>query len=329
MLYAFQGGSDGGEPEGSLVFDAAGNLYGTTSAHNDIGQGTVFQLSPPAQQGGDWTETTIYTFSSYNDGFFPVGLIIDQQGNLYGEEPGYPEGSDGNVFELSPPAVRGGSWTYSTLYSFKGGAMHDGNVPLGGLVMGRSGNLYGTTWLGGLGSGCDVDGCGTVFQLLHPGDKRTRWTERVLYAFTGQGDGSEPWGGVTFDKKGNLYGTTRYGGQLNAGTVFELSPVGGGEWTETVLHSFDSSKEGYIPEARVVLDKSGNIFGTTLFSDAFELSPPQQKGGSWTETILYVFPEDGPSTLLLAKWGKALYGTTEGDGYGYHQRGMVFKIRLH
>jgi uncharacterized repeat protein (TIGR03803 family) len=325
VLYAFQGGSDGREPEGGLVFDSAGNLYGTTSVHNNIGQGTVFQLAPPAQQGGDWTETTIYTFSSYNDGFFPVGLIIDQQGNLYGENP-QGQNSYGDVFELSPPAAQGKEWTYSVLYEFGGGS--DGYAPLGGLVLGKSGNLYGTTSGGGLDSWCS-DGCGTVFQLLHPTGKRTAWTERVLYAFTGQDDGSEPWGGVTFDKKGNLYGTTRYGGQLNAGTVFELSPVGGGEWTETVIHSFDSSKEGYIPEARVVLDKSGNIFGTTLFSDAFELSPPQQKGGSWIETILYEFREVGPSSLLLSKWGKALYGTTEGDGYGFHLRGMVFKIRLH
>lgn len=289
----------------------------------------MFQLSPPAQKGGPWTETVLYSFSSFNDGFFPVNLIVDQQGNLYGENPGYPDGY-GSVFELSPPTVRGGTWTYSTLYSFKGGSMHDGTVPLGGLVMGRSGNLYGTTWLGGLGSGCNADGCGTVFQLLHPGGKRTTWTERVLYVFTGGSDGGEPYAGVTFDKKGNLYGTTGYGGnEIGDGTVFELSPTGGGKWTETVLHSFDRNTEGFRPVTGVILDKSGNIYGTNFFSDAFELSPPQQKGGSWTETILYVFPEDGPSNLLMSKWGKALYGTTEGDGYGFHQRGMVFKILLH
>jgi uncharacterized repeat protein (TIGR03803 family) len=106
VLYAFKGGKDGGQPQGSLVFDAAGDLYGTTSYGGATNQGAVFQLSPPAQQGGAWTEAVIYSFSSYNDGFFPVSLIIDQQGNLYGEEPGYPD-TYGDVFELSPPAVQG------------------------------------------------------------------------------------------------------------------------------------------------------------------------------------------------------------------------------
>jgi uncharacterized repeat protein (TIGR03803 family) len=328
VLYAFQCASDGGDPQGSLVFDSAGNLYGTTSHYENMGQGAVFELSPPAHQGGAWTENIIYQFSDYNDGFFPVGLIIDEQGNLYGEDPGYPN-SHGNVFELSPPAVQGGLWTYDVLYTFRGGVSRDGNLPLGGLVMGKSGNLYGTTWLGGLGSGCNADGCGTVFQMLRPNDKRTTWNERVLYAFTGGADGGEPYGGVTFDKKGNLYGTTGYGGdQIGDGTVFELSPLGGGAWTESVLHAFDRNNEGFRPDTSVVLDKSGNIFGTTSFSDAFELSPPSQQGGSWTETILYNFKHDDPSTPLLSKWDGALYGTLQGDGYSKGEYGMVFKVLL-
>jgi uncharacterized repeat protein (TIGR03803 family) len=321
VLYAFQGGSDGEEPEGSLVFDSAGNLYGTTSAYGYIGKGTMFQLSPPAQQGGAWSETVIYRFSGYNDGFFPVGLIIDQQGNLYGEEPGYPEGSYGDVFELSPPPVQGGTWTYNVLYTFKGGA--DGNEPLGGLIIDRSGNLYGTTATGGAGSR------GTVFELKHPIGKAKAWAERVLYAFTGQTDGGGPVGGVAVDKKRNLFGTTSYGGQSGDGTVFELSPTGRGGWTETVLHSFDRNNEGYIPEARVVLDKWGNIFSTTFFSDAFELSPPIQEGGPWTETILYNFTDPNPSSLLLSKWEGTVYGTTAGSGYGRGEHGTVFKIFVH
>ena len=327
VLYSFQcTANDGGEPQGSLVFDSAGNLYGTTSVYGTSSQGAVFELSPPAQQGGAWTESIIYQFSDYNGQFFPVSLIIDGQGNLYGEDPGSLE-TNGNIFELSPPAVQGGAWTYSMLYAFKGTSRHDGNGPSGGLTMGKSGNLYGTTILGGPGSGCNGVGCGTVFQLLHPTAKHTAWVERVLYAFTGSADGFSPEGGVTFDKKGNLYGTTAFGG-TGGGTVFEISPAGEGAWVETVIHSFDSGKEGYSPVTGVILDKTGNVFGTTFYSDAFELSPPSQQGGSWTETILYNFKDDGPSTPLLSKWDGALYGTIQGDGYGNGQYGLVFKVFL-
>jgi len=142
VLYSFQCDSnDGSQPQGSLVFDSAGNLYGTTSIYGTSSQGAVFELSPPAQQGGAWTESIIYQFSDYNGGFFPVSLIIDGQGNLYGEDPGSIE-TNGNVFELSPPAVQGDAWTYNMLYAFKGVPRHDGNGPAGGLAMGKSGNLY-------------------------------------------------------------------------------------------------------------------------------------------------------------------------------------------
>jgi uncharacterized repeat protein (TIGR03803 family) len=183
--------------------------------------------------------------------------------------------------------------------------------------MARSGNLYGTTWVGGLGSGCNSDGCGTVFELVHPSGTRTAWTERILYVFTGGSDGGEPYGGVALDKKGNLYGTTGYGGnQIGDGTVFELSRLGEGKWIETVLHAFDRNTEGFRPVAGVVLDKSGNIFSTTSFSNAFELSPPKQPGDPWTETILYTFVSSDPSNLLLSRWGDAAYGTFGGMGMG-------------
>jgi uncharacterized repeat protein (TIGR03803 family) len=333
VLYAFQGGTDGAEPQGRMVFDSSGNLYGTTAVGGANNDGTIFQLSPA--QGGTWTETVIYSFSSFNDGWFPVDLTIDKQGNLYGEDPGYPE-SNGSVFELSPPAGQGGAWTYKTLYNFRGLPKHDGSIPLGGLVMNSQGDLYGTTWIGGLGPGCNSYGCGIVFKMKHPQNQGGSWKEKILYRFQGTSDGAEPYGGVAIAKGGNLlFGTTGYGGnEIGDGTVFQLAKSGN-TWTETVLHSFDRSSDGFRPMQRVVIDRSGNLYSTMYFSQSevggeiFELSPGQ--GGAWTERVLYDFAGgwDGsynPSAPVLSGSDSALFGTTPGGGaHGY---GEVFKLFL-
>jgi hypothetical protein len=255
VLYSFQGVPDGSLPIGEVVFDQQGNLYwatqdgGSASCRSANECGTVFQLAPPAKQGDPWTETVLYIFkgNASNDGTTPFGgLVIDSLGNLYGTT-GYGGTGDcillgsklgcGTVFELSPPAQKGGAWTETILYSFKGGK--DGYVPFGDLVFDGAGNLYGATYFGGgKGTTCDpfYQYCGTVFKLSPPKTKRGQWTEKVLHGFAGGTDGANPNGGLILDGKGNVYGTTYAGGSGDWGTAFELKPPAtkSGAWTENV-----------------------------------------------------------------------------------------------
>jgi uncharacterized repeat protein (TIGR03803 family) len=227
----------------------------------------------------------------------------------------------------------------SVLYSFQGGS--DGQNPYAGLVANESGNLYGTTLVGGgvVSSVCP-SGCGTVFQLTPPSSTGGSWTEFVLHSFQGGLDGSAPAAGLTLDEGGNLYGTTDGGGgstlcqsgagAVGCGTVFRLSPpiVPGGSWTETVLYSFQGGTDGAGPESSVVFDHSGNLYGTTAFGGAtangcincgmvYELTPPAD-GGTWTETVVYMFEgnTDGDIPLggLVFDHAGNLYGTTFGGG---------------
>jgi len=138
------------------------------------------------------------------------------------------------------------------LYSFTGGA--DGSGPQGGLLMDASGNLYGTTFSGG------ARGNGTVFELIRPKVKSDAWTEQVLYSFGPATDGANPVAGVTFDKAGNLYGTTSAGGTSSYGTVFQLTRPSSG-WTENILHQFQMQNDGGTPWAGIVVDSSGNLYG--------------------------------------------------------------------
>jgi uncharacterized repeat protein (TIGR03803 family) len=279
VLWTFTGyPSDGASPRSNLVFDRAGNLYGTTYGGGSStaalcpgGCGVVFRLSP--NQDGSWTNTILYNFCTQyinnlcQDGAYPqAGLVFDTQGNLYGTTvnggaQSCPVGHGcGTVFELSP---QGGSWTETVLYSFCSNNVNnqclDGYAPLSQLTQDAAGNLYGTTMAGGNSA------VGTVFELLHGGGG---WTETVLYSFCAIGefcsDGAEPHAGVTFDKAGNLYGTTELGGSSNlhgAGVVFKLS-LGANVWTETVLHSFESGKDGGVPLGGVSFDTLGNLYGT-------------------------------------------------------------------
>jgi len=219
LLYSFNGeNGDGGNPLAALIFDAAGNLYGTTGewGTNFDYYGTVFELSPEA--GGGWTETVLYVFNS-TDGSQPSGLIFDTDGHLYGTTSGGGAYGYGTVFELSPEA--GGGWTEKVLHSFDG---TDGAVPLAGLIFDPAGNLYGTTWQGGDLTQCDGRGCGTVFELSTNADGS--WTETILHSFDPKchNDGVNPGSGVIFDAAGHLYGTTVYGGAYGYGTVFEITP---------------------------------------------------------------------------------------------------------
>jgi uncharacterized repeat protein (TIGR03803 family) len=216
VLYSLGGGSDGSVPYRSvLVFDSAGNLYGTTVFGGLYGYGTVFRLTPSA---GSWTENVIYNFQYGGDGGYPYsGLIIDPSGNLYGSTSDGGTGGGGTIFELSPS---GGSWTYSLLYSIPGPTGANCG-PAWALVMDASGNLYDTTQCDG------ANGLGNVFELTNTGGS---WTYTSLHDFTGgSNDGEYPASGVTLDKSVNLYGTAVGGGTGAAcvggcGVVWEITP---------------------------------------------------------------------------------------------------------
>jgi uncharacterized repeat protein (TIGR03803 family) len=346
VLYSFKG-ADGREPQGNLVFDSAGNAYGTTiygGSHKGcsaLGCGVVFKLTPPSN-GGEWTETVLYSFCSLSncaDGANPhAGIILDVFGNLYGTTMagGTTQncvGGCGTVFELSPTQS---GWTGQVLYSFLAGPYGAG--PMGSLVFDAVGNLYGTT--GGSGSGNG----GTVFELS---PSNGSWLETVLYNFddfSGSTDGVEPAAGLIFDAKGNLYGTTTRGGAFGSGngtgfgTVFELSPGING-WTETILYSFGGENDGSEPKSNLVFDASGNLYGTTFAGGGargclgngcgtvFNLTP---NSGSWIET-LFRFPINDqlgmqPNTPVLLDSAGNVYGTTTAGGAHGANDGVVFRI---
>ncbi len=349
VLYSFQGDGDGISPSGNLVFDGKGNLYGTTEVGGPgnclNGCGTVFELSPPAEKGGEWTETILYSFKGGDDGHLPeAGLIFDGSGNLYGTTF-WGGGSNcggygcGTAFELSPPAEPGSPWTETILHHFPGGTSLDASGPSCTLVPDRSGNLYGTTGFGGQLSN------GAVFELTPPIKAGGAWTESVIYSFTGvDGDGSSPHAGVTFGPDGALYGTTSGAGASIGGTVFRLAPPAeqGGTWTETVIYSFTLQADGGNPFGGLIFDTKGNLYGTTLvggdyscnegFNDGcgvvFKVVPPKVEGEKWEETALHGFAggSDGmePSGQLILGKAGLLYGMTESGGTS--NAGIVFSV---
>jgi uncharacterized repeat protein (TIGR03803 family) len=312
--------SDGGAPFGGVIFDSAGNLYGTTFVGGLYDYGTVFELSPPSAPGGAWTHTVLYNFSGSPDAGQPVDtLIFDQAGNLYGttEYDGYNGFCCGTVFELSPPSAPGGAWTEKILYIFGGNT--DGSEPVGGVVFDAAGNLYGTTYAGGQGGNC-TSSCGIVFKLSPPTAPGGAWTETVLHRFKGRGDGLSPLAGL-IPYRGFLYGTTWAGGTGNTGTVFQMSPTTG---EKKVIYNFtDLAGDGGGPASALVVDKAGNLYGTTTVGGRndrgtiFKLTPPAQGGGAWTETVLYSFSGQGdgnqPVAPLMIRNG-VLYGTTTAGG---------------
>jgi uncharacterized repeat protein (TIGR03803 family) len=270
VLHNFGNGTDGTGPTASLIFDASGNLYGTTDAGGIHGAGTVFEMS--LIQGVGWRETVLHSFGHGTDGALPfASLTLDATGNLFGTTLNGGThtcaGSGcGTVFELSP---NGSGWTETVLYSF--GSSMDGIYPYASLIMDAAGNLYGTTQQGGTrGFG------GTVFELSPNGGG---WTETVLYSFGLGSDGYWPLSNLTFDAAGNLYGTTKQGGTHISGTAFELSPNGSGGWAETLVHSFSGSPDGNSPYSGLIFDAAGNLYGTTYVGGihsrgvVFEITP--------------------------------------------------------
>lgn len=310
VLYNFAGGADGANPQGALIRDAAGNLYGTTTAGGAAGLGTVFKLTGKK-------ESVLYSFVGGTDGTNPqAGLALDASGNLYGTTAAGGTSGNGTIFKLAPPSKQGGTWTETVLYSFSTGT--DGTVPVSGVSLDAAGNLYGTASAGG------AYGYGTVFQLK-PG---TPWTENILHNFQDGNDGAVPYAGLIADKAGNFYGAATEGGANGGGTVFELTSSGG-NWTFNVVSSVPGW--GISGSFRnVVLDASGNLYATTHCDGndgsgtVYELTP---SGGSWNYTLLYTFTggTDGLysfSNLALSQG--SLYGTTKYGGS--NGSGVVFKV---
>jgi len=315
VLYSFcaqTGCPDGSNPRADLVMDTAGNLYGTTLYGGTSGVGTVFELSPSG------TETVLRSFAaSHTDGHYPyAGLLMDTTGNLYGTAQSGGAKGLGTVFKLSP------NGTETLLYSFCVlAACADGYHPRAGLIMDTKGNLYGTAFDGG------AYDAGAVFELSPSG------TETVLHSFcqqTGCPDGYYPQAGLVMDTNGNLYGTTLYNGAYGGGTVFKISSDG----TATTFYNFCTAtgcKNGRYPQAGLILDTNGNLYGTTYGGGAygkgtvFELSP------SGAETVLHSFCartgcSDGshPRADLVMDTAGNLYGTTYYGGT--NSVGTVFKL---
>jgi uncharacterized repeat protein (TIGR03803 family) len=326
VLHSFlYDGKDGNGPAASLVFDASGNLYGTTLWGGAFGGakytgGTVFELAP--QLGGGWTEKVLHSFGDATDGDFVFGgLLIDSSGNLYGTTALGGTVGYGTVFKLSPAS--GGGWAETILYNF-GSDSKDGQSPYAGLIFDTSGNLYGATAYGG------EHASGTVFELTP--SVGGIWTEKVLHSFGQNMDGQNPYASLIAAPTGKLYGTTEFGGAFSHGTVFEITPLSGGGWAERVVHSFGDGADGINPLASLIFDTAGNLYGATPLGGAhnygttFELK--REAGGGWSEKILYSFGEtstDGTRTGGVTFDGSGnMYGvTSDGGSYGY---GTAFEL---
>jgi uncharacterized repeat protein (TIGR03803 family) len=311
VLYGFGGGWDGDNPEGGLIQDAGGTLYGTTSWWDAGGDaGTVFAID-----GNGTYFRVLHKFQNSNDGdgLMPSSnLTWGPGGYLYGTTFSGDPNIDGTVFMINPT-----SGVESVLYSFKNG--QDGSKPVAGVVTDVKGNLYGTTRGGG------AYGAGTVFVVNPMG------AERVIYTFTGGADGSVPYAGVIRDGSGNLYGTTRGGGNLacslsypGCGTVFRIDPSG----VETVLHSFGGGKDGVDPWGGLVQDASGNLYGTTSEGGAYGKGTLFVVSPQGSMRILHHFSgADGAYPYSGLIWGinGYFYGTTYmGGAYG---KGTVFGMK--
>ena len=340
VLHVFKGNAsgDGNTPVGSVILDSSGNLYGTTGyggtgdcvlLGEKVGCGTVYELSPPTQKGGAWTETILYSFPTAKQGYLPNGnLVFDKVGNLYGATMfggGYGTTCNafyqycGAVFELSPPRKKGGKWTERVLHGFKGGT--DGTNPNGSLIFNKKGALYGTASGGGIEGGeCGSVGCGTVFALRPPISLGAAWKEDALYRFHGP-DGGNPAAGVILGTNGDLFSTTLGGGNSGSGTVFQLTPGSAGHWTERVLYRFQYDKDGGAPRSSLVFDSEDNLYGTASGGGAFgggTIFRLRPTGKSWTFASLYSFTgrPDGsyPIGGLIFDGSGDLYGVTQYSG---------------
>ncbi|HSZ62500.1 MAG TPA: choice-of-anchor tandem repeat GloVer-containing protein [Terriglobales bacterium] len=314
VLYSFAGVAegDGAHPHAGLAVDAQDNLYGTTWVGGCIEPNqtlcsTVFKVDASGK------ETVLFKFNGPGgDGTKPSGLVLDEQGNLYGTTAlGGASGAnkDGTAFRLDAAGNE------TILHTFPMGPT-DGVRPYGGVVLDAEGNLYGTTTRGGRFTLFP----GSVFKL------DTTGIETVLYRFAGSPDGANPYAGVVLDGQGNMYGTTYGGGAAGHGTVFKVDSSG----NETVLYSFTGTPDGAGPYAGVVLDAQGNLYGTTYSGGTADYGTVFEINATGNETVLHSFGStkgDGKypyAGLVLDAQG--LYGTTTHGGA--HNKGTVFKLTL-
>jgi hypothetical protein len=350
ILHVFQGRAfgDGSTPSGGPVMDAAGNLYGTAAYDGTgpcqllgglVGCGVIYEMSPPSQPGGAWTETVLYNFQGGNDGYFPAGdLVFDKAGNLYGATVfgggrGVNCGNSldqncGTIFELSPPQQKGGAWTEKVLYSFAGlepwSVAGDGSQPNGGLVFDDAGDIYGTAARGGSNiPNCGSSGCGAAFELIPP-QKGGAWTENVLYRFQGApNDGAGPNGNLVI-ADGAVYGTTYSG--VGGGIFYELSRAReNNQWVMTTLYTFLGYPNPGNPEGGLTITEDGDVLGTTInrgsgFGGAIIRLMPPKAGRDWGLSDLYNFGRapaaSGPIGELVADGTNKFYGITQVGGTG-------------
>jgi uncharacterized repeat protein (TIGR03803 family) len=317
VLHDFDKGIDGSGPTGALIFDAEGNLYGTTRA-SATGAGTIFELSPTS--GALWTFKLLHKFTGGKDGGAPTSaLISDSAGNFYGTAAG---GGDVNctaspdfigcgvVFKLERTAK--GGWAEIVLHTF---TQADGAIPIDGLTWGPEGNLYGTTAFGKDSACGGGGGCGVVFRLVP--QAAGVWKYTPVHIFTGGDDGGGPSGTLVFDGSGSLYGATYAGGAVGFGTVFRLTQTAKGGFMETVLTSFGGGILGPSPTG-VTIGPSGVLYGTTSsnapYGDGvlFSITPT---AGGWTCAVLHTFTGgDGSSPAGLLVSGGNIYGVAQYGG---------------
>jgi len=332
ILHAFHAGSDGYFPESyPVVVDSAGNVYGATTYGGGgnctfdlyTGCGMIYQLRPPAQSGGAWTEHIVWQFQGGADGGIPAGLLL-RNGKLYGQAgiggSGNCATGCGYLFELTPPAVPGGAWTKTPLYEFP---TLDSECGL--TIFDSAGHYYG---LGG-----SANGNGSICEMTPPSMQGGAWTVRTLYVFKGVaageslGDGSGPLN-VVLDSHGNLWGATLYGGFCQRfeggscfGTIFYLTPPSApnGTWTEGVAHRFSNRDQN--PTSGVVMDKTGALYGIT-YVETYKFS-----GGALT--VIGNFSDTPPNGyaptggVILDAAGDVYGATGAGGQFG---DGTVYKL---
>jgi len=349
VLFSLPGGANGSQPQGPLAEDKSGNFYATTFQGGAHGFGAVIELSLVS---GVWQETVLHSFTGGRDGANPyASVVLGPNGDLFGTTGFGGDltvcggGGCGVVFELSPVA---GGWKETVLHVFRGGL--DGSVPQG-LAFDPQGNLYGLAEQGGTAGACNQNrGCGTVFQLTPQAGGL--WQFSVIHIFDGGYGGATPalHQSPLVDANGNLYATTFAGGNpkycqntfpgvVGCGVVFKLSNAFGG-WRETVLYRFFGFADGAFPGGRLVMDSSGNLYGSASAGGntqgnckgnygcgvVFELSPASS--GLWNATTLHTFAWTdglGPGGLAFDQSGN-LYGSTGAAGDPVCNCGTVFKL---
>jgi uncharacterized repeat protein (TIGR03803 family) len=321
VLYSFTSGADGGEPYKGVTIDRQGNLYGTAVAGGsgscEGGCGVVYKLT---NSGGTWTQTVIHAFTGGDDGSGPGSRVtLDRIGNVYGMTPTGGAFGLGTIYKIHPQ--HDGTWNLTVIHAFTGGA--DGASGSAGRMVLRHGRLFGAATAGG------TYGSGVVFELTPSGGGE--WNFRTIYSFRGQPDGSFPYGALLFDRVGNIYGTTYYGGANGIGAVYELSPRAIGEWNESVLYSFQEGSDGNSPISNLVADNVGNLYGTTSegglgSGTIFKLSPVGS--GQWIETVVHAFegPPDGGfayNGMVIDPFGNFYGATVHG---GDNDDGAIYKF---